>query len=69
VLDETNTGPFTVDGKTETDVEIVKSGSGTPFVTIGKYAQNPNEEPAFPHVDKYMTPLKKGMNCGKIGHR
>lgn len=37
----TEPGEYAVDAKTEADTEVIKSGSGTPTVTIAKYSNNP----------------------------
>jgi len=37
----TEPGEDIVDAKTEADTEVIKSGSGTPTVTIAKYSNNP----------------------------
>jgi len=39
--EKTEPGEYIVDAKTEADTEVIKSGSGTPTVTIAKYSSNP----------------------------
>ena len=41
VTKSTNPGDYTADAKNEADTEVIKSGAGTPDITIAKYTSSP----------------------------
>jgi len=54
--EETGTGEVIVDAKDEADTEVVKTGSGTPTITVTEYTDNPGDGApgAFSSVGKYI---------------